>query len=148
MASIIRTDSKNQDFIDLVKDLDFYLALKDGEEHNFYAQYNCISELPHCVVLYENDIPVGCGAIKTYDSDTKEVKRMFVKDDFRRKGFGNEILSELENWAKELGSQYTILETGKRQKEAVSLYGKTYEEIPNYGQYEGVENSICFRKKL
>lgn len=147
-VSILRTDSKNQDFIDLVKDLDYYLALKDGEEHTFYAQYNAITNLDHCIVLYENEIPAGCGAIKPFDANTAEVKRMFVDTQFRKKGYGDTVLNELEKWAKELGFDYTILETGKRQTEAVRMYDKTYEIIPNYGQYIGVENSVCFRKKL
>lgn len=143
-----RTNSKNQDFIDLVKDLDFYLALKDGEEHQYYAQFNTIANLEHCLVLYENDEPVGCGAIKEYDPETMEVKRMFVKADLRGNGKGALILSALEEWATELGYQYAILETGKRQTEAVHLYQKTYELIPNYGPYIGLENSVCFKKKL
>ena len=145
---IIRTNSENQDFIDLVKDLDFYLALKDGEEHSFYAQFNKINNLENCLVVYENEEAIGCGAIKPYDENSMEVKRMFVKPEFRGKGFASKILTELENWSKEKGFSSTILETGKRQTEAVNLYSKTYEKIPNYGQYKGVENSVCFKKNL
>ncbi|MBN9312045.1 MAG: GNAT family N-acetyltransferase [Chryseobacterium sp. 39-10] len=143
-----RTNSSDLDFIELIKELDFYLALKDGEEHSYYAQFNKISELPHCIVMYEDDVPVGSGAIKQYDRETAEVKRMFVKPDYRGKGSGTEILQHLEQWAKELGYTHTILETGKRQTEAVRLYSKTYEVIPNYAQYEGMEDSICFQKNL
>ena len=146
--NIKRTNSSDLDFVKLVKDLDFYLALKDGEEHSYYAQFNKIQDLKHCIVLYQNEIPVGCGAIKNFDSETMEVKRMFVKQEVRGNGFGAKILQELENWAKEIGSQYTILETGKRQTEAVKLYSKTYKVIPNYGQYEGIEDSVCFKKAL
>lgn len=148
MISILRTDSKNQDFINLVKDLDFYLALKDGEEHHFYSQFNSISELKHCVVFYKDKTPAACGAIKPYSENTMEVKRMFVKNEFRNNGFASQVLTELEKWAQELGAHSTILETGKRQAEAVALYSKTYEVIPNYGQYKGVEDSICFQKKF
>lgn len=146
--SFKKTDSNDPDFISLVKELDFYLALKDGEEHNFYAQFNKISNLNYCLVLYEDNIPAGCGAIKPFDADTMEVKRMFVEDKFRRKGYGTGILNELEKWAKDLGYKSTILETGKRQKEALSLYSKTYDVIPNFKQYIGVENSVCFKKDL
>ena len=148
MSTILRTDSTNQDFIDLVKKLDFYLALKDGEEHHFYAQYNSISGLNHCVILYDNGKPAGCGAIKPYNAESMEVKRMFVDNEFRQKGFATQILNELEHWAKELGYNSTILETGKRQEEAIKLYSKTYNVIPNYGQYEGVEDSVCFIKNM
>jgi putative acetyltransferase len=148
MTTIKRTNSSDQDFIDLVKDLDFYLALKDGEEHSFYAQFNSIATLENCLVLFNNDFPVACGAIKTYNENAMEIKRMFVKPEYRNRGFAKQILNELEGWAKELGYKETILETGIRQTEAVNLYEKIYTQIPNYGQYKGAENSICFKKNL
>ncbi|MBC7555819.1 MAG: GNAT family N-acetyltransferase [Chryseobacterium sp.] len=143
-----RTNSEDLDFINLVKDLDFYLALKDGEEHFYYAQFNKISALQNCLVVFENDEAIGCGAIKSFGENVAEVKRMYVKPEFRNKGFATIILTELEQWAKELKFKKTILETGKRQTEAVNLYAKTYSIIPNYGQYAGIENSICFEKDL
>jgi putative acetyltransferase len=148
MTTIKRTNSSDQDFIDLVKDLDFYLALKDGEEHSFYTQFNSIATLENCLVLFNNDFPVACGAIKTYNENAMEIKRMFVKPEYRNRGFAKQILRELEGWAKELGYKETILETGIRQTEAVNLYEKIYTQIPNYGQYKGAENSICFKKNL
>lgn len=145
---IVRTDSENEDFIKLVKSLDEYLALKDGEEHSFYVQFNKTDDLKNCILLIEDSEAVGCGAIKHFDDISMEVKRMFVKPEFRNKGYASKILESLEKWAFELGYQQTVLETGKRQEEAVSLYKKTYEIIPNYAQYAHAENSICFRKKL
>ena len=42
-----------------------------------------------------------------------------------------------------------MLETGQKQPEAIALYTKSgYRIIPNYGQYVGVESSVCFEKKL
>ena len=42
-----------------------------------------------------------------------------------------------------------ILETGKKQPEAIALYTKKgYHITPNYGQYAGVENSVCFEKYI
>jgi len=55
----------------------------------------------------------------------------------------------LESWASELNFKYCVLETGKRQPEAIALYKKNgYQIIPNYGQYHGIENSICFQKTV
>jgi hypothetical protein len=55
----------------------------------------------------------------------------------------------LENWAGELSYAKCILETGKRQPEAIGLYKKNgYKLIPNYGQYAEAENSLCFEKEL
>ena len=96
-----------------------------------------------------DDVPVGCGAIKEFATDMMEVKRMFVKQEYRGKGIAGKILAELETWAFEMGYSKCVLETGKRQVEAVALYMKSgYRIIPNYGQYIGMDNSLCFEKVL
>ena len=149
MIKLIRANSDNPDFINLVKQLDAYLAEKDGSEHSYYAQFNKIDKIKYAIVAYENDIPLACGAIKEYDSKTMEVKRMFTLPESRGKGIAAEILIELENWAKELSYKKCILETGKRQPEAIRLYEKKgYKQIPNYGQYINMDNSVCFEKYL
>ena len=149
MIKILRTDSSNQDFIELVKLLDKELQIRDGEEHTFYAQYNKIDKLKNVVVAFYNDAAVGCGAIKEYDISTIEIKRMFVKDEYRSKGIATKVLIELERWAGELCYNKCILETGFKQPEAIRLYTKNnYKVIPNYGQYAGVVNSVCMEKVL
>lgn len=146
---ILRTTSENPEFQNLVKKLDAYLAFMDGEDHAFYDQFNKIDMLKNCVVVFENDEAVSCGAIKALDENSMEVKRMFTLPDYRGKGLAVTVLKELEVWAKELEYKKTVLETGKLQVEAVALYKKCgYEIIPNYGQYIGIENSICFDKIL
>jgi putative acetyltransferase len=149
MIRLIRTSSDNEDFAGLVKSLDAYLAVIDGEDHAFYAQFNKINKLKHVVVAYENEIPIGCGAIKELDEHAMEVKRMYVSPEGRNKGIASKVLSELEKWANELGFIKCVLETGKKQAEAIALYTKNgYQVIPNYGQYAGVENSVCFEKDI
>jgi GNAT superfamily N-acetyltransferase len=74
---------------------------------------------------------------------------MFVRPEYRGKGIAGSILKELETWAGELGFEKVILETGKAQPEAIGLYTKSgYAIIPNYGQYEQVENSVCMTKEV
>ncbi|WP_339710093.1 GNAT family N-acetyltransferase [uncultured Kriegella sp.] len=149
MVSIERTNSKNQDFKKLVVLLDAYLRITDGDEHAFYNQYNTIENLQEVVVIYSENLAVGCGAIKPYDSDTAEIKRMFVLPEARGKGLATQILTALEQWAGELNYKKCILETGKRQPEAIALYTKAgYTVIPNYGQYQRMENSVCFQKQV
>ncbi|TLV02942.1 GNAT family N-acetyltransferase [Dyadobacter luticola] len=149
MNTIKRTDSENPDFVALVKMLDAYLAVTDGDEHAFYSQYNKIDKIRHVVVFYENDIAIGCGAIKPFGEDAMEVKRMFVTPQGRNKGIASKMLTELENWTKELGYSRCVLETGARQTEAIALYKKNgYQVTENYGQYVGVENSVCFEKRF
>ena len=149
MITLVRTDSTNQDFIDLVKRLDADLAKRDGGEHLFYAQYNTIDKIKYVVVAYEDDQPVACGAIKEYSLGVMEIKRMYTSPESRGKGVATKVLSELEAWAGELSYETCILETGKKQPEAIRLYQKNgYQIIPNYGQYADVENSLCFEKSI
>ncbi|WP_423129582.1 GNAT family N-acetyltransferase [Gaoshiqia sp. Z1-71] len=149
MIEVQRTDSVNSDFIKLVQSLDEELAKIDGSDHSFYAQFNKIERLRYVVVAYENGIPLGCGAIKEFDHQTMEVKRMFTDPKGRRKGIAVHVLTELEDWANELSFSRCVLETGKKQPEAIALYKKSgYQVIPNYGQYAGVENSVCFEKLI
>ena len=146
---LIRTDSDDANFRELVKLLDADLAIRDGAEHLFYAQFNKIDKIRHVVVAFENGIAVGCGAFRAYESNVAEIKRMFVRKKNRGRGIAGEILTELETWAKDLGFLQYILETGKKQPAAIKLYQKSgYEIIPSYGQYLNVENSVCLEKIL
>ncbi len=149
MISLIRTNSENIDFIKLVQLLDSDLKIRDGDDHEFYNQFNKIDLIKHVVVAYKNDIPFGCGAIKQYSPSSTEIKRMFVLPESRGIGLASLILNELENWASELSFKECILETGIKQPEAIRLYSKNgYSLMPNYGQYEGVKDSRCFCKLL
>ncbi|WP_296381608.1 GNAT family N-acetyltransferase [Winogradskyella sp.] len=149
MIKLVRTNSENLDFIYLVKQLDAYLKITDGDEHDFYHQFNSIDTLKHIIIAYLNNKPVGCGAFKEYNTNSVEIKRMFTSTETRGKGIATLILKALENWATELNYSSCILETGIRQLEAVQFYKKnSYKIIPNYGQYIGIENSSCFEKTL
>lgn len=149
MIILKRTNSDDKDFQNLVGELDKELAVCDGDEHGFYAQYNKIDAIKYAVVAYENNEVAGCGAIKRFSDDAVEVKRMFVPENKRSKGIASVVLKELELWANELGFEKCVLETGWRQPEAIRLYEKNgYARIPNYGQYIGMENSVCFEKLL
>jgi putative acetyltransferase len=149
MMKLVRTTSDNQDFGSLVLQLDAYLRVLDGDDHEFYAQFNKTNLLKNALICYENDIAVGIGAYKEYDDQTAEIKRMYTLPEHRGKGFAKAILTELELWAKEEGYQFSILETGYLQKDAIGLYQKLgYEITENFGQYIGVENSVCMKKNI
>jgi len=149
MYTFNRADSSYEDFKKLVLLLDEELAQRDGEEHAFYDQFNKIENINNVIVAYAGQQPVAAGAFKKFSPGTVEIKRMFVKPDFRGRGIAFQILQQLENWAAELGYSCCILETGKKQPEAIALYKKSgYKVIPNYGQYKNVSNSVCMQKKL
>ncbi len=150
MVQLLRTNSEHPDFVHLVQLLDVDLAGRDGAEaHAYYAQFNKIDSIRHAIVAYLEEVPVGCGAIKAFDEQTMEVKRMYTPPEHRGKGIARQVLAALEGWSAALGYTRCVLETGKRQPEAIRLYEKCgYQIIPNYGQYIGVENSVCFEKML
>ncbi|MCF2443474.1 GNAT family N-acetyltransferase [Dyadobacter sp. CY345] len=149
MSTLKRTDSTDEDFIFLVKKLDADLAIRDGEDHSFYSQFNKVDKIKHTVVAFEDGVPVGCGAIKEFDQNAMEVKRMYTSPEGRGMGIASSVLRELEKWAAEMSYKKCVLETGKRQPEAIAFYKKNgYQITPNYGQYIGIENSVCFEKVL
>ena len=144
---IIRTDAKNPDFIRLIYELDAYLKVTDGEDHEFYNQFNGLDNIKNVVIAYKDKQAIGCGAFKKFDNETIEIKRMYVKFAHRGSGTAQAILNSLELWASEKDFKKCILETGDRQIEAIKFYKKAgYIRIPNYGQYAQMDNSNCFEK--
>jgi GNAT superfamily N-acetyltransferase len=149
MIECIRTNSDHTDFRQLVSELDADLSIRDGDDHAFYDQFNKIDKIKYAIIAYEDGIAVGCGAIKEYSPEAMEVKRMYVLPERRGLGIASVILKELERWTVEMQFNKCLLETGKKQPEAIRLYQKNrYEIIPNFGQYQDVENSLCFEKLL
>lgn len=147
--TIKRTDSSNKDFQNLVQLLDADLAIRNGEDHAFYDQFNKTDAIKNCIVIYVDEIPAACGAFKKFDEETVEIKRMYTNPDFRKKGLATTIVKELEIWAKELNYTKALLESSLEQNEALSVYEKSgYTRIPNYGQYIGMDKSVCYEKVL
>jgi putative acetyltransferase len=149
MISIKRTISNDPDFHALVAELDKDLWNRYEELQNTYSRYNKVPDLPTVVVAYDNDIAVGCGCFKPFDERSVEIKRMFVVPAKRGSGVAASILNELHRWAKELKYTHAVLETGTKQHEAIRFYHREgYTNTENYGQYIGMETSICMKKEL
>jgi len=149
MVQISRTNNNNPDFRSLVGELDAELAIRDGDDHDFYHQFNSIESIPYVVLATINGRPVGCGALKPFDETSVEVKRVYTPPSERGKGVARAVMQGLETWANELGFQHCILETGINQPEAIALYKILgYMPMPNYGQYQGIEMSYCFKKEV
>ena len=91
MIEIKRTSSSEIDFQHLVSELDGELSTRNGETNEFFAQYNKIDQIKNVIIATIDNKPVGCGAMKAYDSDTMEIKRMFVPIEMRGKGIAVHI---------------------------------------------------------
>jgi GNAT superfamily N-acetyltransferase len=149
LSNIIRTNSEHPDFRMLINALDEDLYNRNGEAQLQYRQYNQVDQINHVVVAYIENKPVGCGCFKSFDNETIEIKRMFVLPEMRGRQLAAKLLQELEQWAVEEGFTKAVLETGLRQVEAIRLYTVAgYSLTENYGQYIGMEDSICYRKEL
>ena len=142
-----KTNSDNKDFCKLIESLDVYLTTVNGDKDDFFRQFNGLDTIKHVIVVYDNDEAIGCGAIKKYNAQTVEIKRMYVIPAYRRKEIAKKILLSLENWARELSYTTCILETSIRMESAKKLYRKNgYVEIAKYGPYSKEDDSICFEK--
>jgi putative acetyltransferase len=149
MISLKRTTCTDTDFQDLVRQLDKDLWSRYPEEHQSYDGFNIITDIDTVIVAYHEGRPVGCGCFKPFDQGGVEIKRMYVQPHLRGRGIAYSVLRELEQWAKELGYRYAVLETAIRQQEAIGLYRKSgYMKMDKYPPYDSMELSVCFRKDL
>ena len=145
------TDGCNKDFVELCHELDKFLnELVGGEENRAeYIQYNKLEDIHDVVIAYDGNVPVGSASFKKYDDENAEVKRVFVKEKYRRHGISYNLMKMLEERASEKGYKYFILESGEPLVAAMALYRKIgYKVIPNYGQYADMEDSVCMKKEL
>lgn len=146
---ILRTNSENPDFIQLTGRLDVELCRIYDTNPEDYEEYNRITDLHTVVVVYENEQAVACGCFKIFDENTVEIKRMFVDDNQRGKGIASAMLTELETWARELGYEKSVLETGKGQPNAIKFYQKYgYQITENYNESDDLNISVCLAKTL
>lgn len=149
MLELIRTNSENSDFAQLIAELDKELNARNGDTQFQYNIYNKIPFIETVVIAYWNGKAVGCCCFKEFEDKTVEIKRMYLNADYRQRGIAQKMLSEIELWAAEKGFSTAILETGYKMIEAIHLYQKmSYSQIPNYGQYADNPESICMSKSL
>ena len=149
--NFIITDGNNSDFIDLCHLLDCFLdQIAGGRENRLqYISYNTLDDIKDVVLAYSDKEPVGCAGIKYYDNETAEVKRVFVKNEYRGNGISKKLMKLLENRAREKAYRRLILETGEPLVAAMSLYRSMgFKAIENFGQYKCMPTSICMEKVL
>ena len=148
-VALHRTDSNDRDFQYLIVLMDNDLRQRYGQVQTIYDDLNQVGDIDTVLIAYNDQKPIGCGCFRKFSDNTIEVKRMFVEPAYRGQGVATQILSGLETWAKENGFTRAILETGRKQPEAIHLYERSgYAITINYGPYAGMENSVCMRKKL
>ena len=151
MYRIEYTDGNDSRFIELCRQLDLFLTeiIGSDKQKTQYAQYNTLASIHDVVLVMEGDEAVGCGAIKQYDAHAMEMKRVFVKNECRHHGYGRIIVEALEILAKDKGFGKLILETGAPLIPAQKMYASCgFKPMDNYGQYEGMDSSVCMCKNI
>ncbi len=145
------TSGNNQDFVRLCQMLDENLnELVGGEaQRKEYNQYNNLNHIHDVILVYDNDTPIACGAFKYYAEGVAEVKRVFVRKEFRGQGISKLLMQQIEIKARIQGYDSLILETGKPMTSAIGLYSSIgFRVIDNYGQYKNLPLSICMLKDI
>lgn len=147
---LFRTGPDDSRLQPLIEELDRYLHALDGDElHARVSPYNKLEAGTRVLIAEWDGKVVGCGALRSRDTVTGEIKRMYVRPSARGNKIGQAVLNELEAWAREVGHRRTILETVLILGTAVNLYKNSgYQRIPNYPPYEQIEESACFAKDL
>ena len=140
----------NPDLIFLIKELDAYLIDKYPDRPVFSIDLEK-EDLGNIIFIigYIDNVPAACGALRLFNDDVCELKRMFVLKEHRGIGLSKKIYYELEKQALLNKKRLIRLETGNKQHEAVNLYKKLgFKRIPNYGDFKEDKISICFEKKI
>lgn len=147
----VRTTGKNEDFIENCRLLDLDLDRRVGRQikREKYQKFNQLDEIKEAIVVYDEDKPIGGGAIRKYDDETVELKRVFVHNEYQGQGIGSRLVSLLIEWAAQLGYRRMILETGELLSESCAVYKKLgFKVIPNYGPYVDMPESLCMGRAI
>lgn len=100
-------------------------------------------------VGYISEVAVACCSLCEIGPNIGEIKRVFVKPQYRRKGISEYMMKYLEEQAVRSGFKFLRVETGVKQPEAIAMYQKlSYYDIEKYGEYINDPNSICMEKRL
>jgi len=147
--TVSRVPPNHADFAALVRLLDEEFFSIYGDLYLNYRPHNAAEDLALAAVAYGDRVPAACGGIKPLSADTAELKRMFVKPDYRRQGLARRVVLELEAAACEKGFSRMTLETGADMAAAIALYQSLgYSFTKNYGPYAGDNACVCMTKTL
>jgi putative acetyltransferase len=134
----------------LIDELEAHLIpLSPAKSRHGYSVEKLIQQGVAFFVTRVDEIPAGCGGVQFFGAEYGELKRMFVRPQFRGLGLAKLMLQHLEQYTREHHIHILRLETGTRQTEAVSLYERMgYQSIPPFGEYVDDPLSRFFEKKI
>ena len=134
----------------LIEELEAYLIpLSPPESRHGYSIEKLIEEEVPFFIIRNNGIPVACGGVKLFGTDYGEIKRMYVRPQFRGLGFAKLMLNHLAEYARSQGIAILRLETGIAQQEAIALYERAgFRSIAPFGEYKPDPLSRFYEKRI
>ena len=150
IITISRERPNTPDAVTLINELESVLApLYPDESRHGYSVERLIAQGVAFFVLRCDGQAAGCGGVQIYDQEYGELKRMYVRPQFRGLGLGRQILAHLQDAAREQGVPLLRLETGIHQKEAIALYERFgFRQIRPFGAYQEDPLSLFYEKKV
>ena len=135
---------------------DFYMTLYGGPDETPFTIADFTAPHGAFLVGYLSGEPVASGAwrfslagVPAEARRPAEIKRMFVRESKRNRGFARQMLAALEVDAARAGADWMILETAQRQVAAVGLYRSAgYTPIESFGHYAGYSQVVNLGKRL
>jgi putative acetyltransferase len=134
----------------LIEELETHLApYYPKTSRHGYSVEKLIRQGVAFFVTRQDGIPAGCGGVQFFGKEYGEIKRMFVRPQFRGLGLARLMLDHLKMYARENDIYLLRLETGIHQKEAISLYERMgFQSIPPFGEYMEDPLSRFFEKQI
>ena len=134
----------------LILELEAHLeSLYPRESRHGFSVEKLIAESVAFFVVREEGAAAGCGGIKLFGTEFGEIKRMYVRPQFRGRGFGRLMLDHLADHARGRGVGLLRLETGIHQAAAIRLYeGMGFRRIAPFGDYTDDPLSRCYEKRI
>ena len=134
----------------LIDELEAQLAtLYPRESRHGYSVEKLIAQGVAFFLVRDNGTPVGCGGVQLFGKDYGELKRMYVRPQFRGLGFAKLMLDHLADYARSRGVRLLRLETGIHQHAAIGLYERAgFQSIPPFGEYRDDPLSKFYEKRI
>jgi GNAT superfamily N-acetyltransferase len=138
------------DAVGLITELDAYLVpLSPAESRHGYSVEKLTREGVAFFVIRQNGVAAGCGGVQIFDNEYAEIKRMYVRPQFRGLGLAKLMLNHLVDYTRTLGIHILRLETGIQQREAISLYESAgFQSVPPFGNYKPDPLSRFYEKRI
>jgi putative acetyltransferase len=150
MPIITRVSPDTPDAVVLINELEVHLAsLYPAESRHGFSVEKLLAEGVPFFLLRYGGTAAGCGGVKLFGTEYGEIKRMYVRPQFRGMGFGTLMLKHLADYALANGVRLLRLETGIYQREAIALYERMgFKRIPPFGAYKEDPLSLCYEKQI